>query len=150
LGGLTAVSFDSTVSIGQLQALPGQELSETLKNYAANYYETGGGEIDLKSALQTLRDRRKETERYLREAEADREGERSRIIQECRYLERDMESLRSEFEDKRRQAAEAERTRAREVQESLGKETGTVSEERQRGTSIPPGRLLAAGAGGAA
>ena len=58
LGGLTAASFDSTVSIGQLQAPPGQELSETLKNYAANYYETGGGEIDLKSALQTLRDRR--------------------------------------------------------------------------------------------
>lgn len=150
LGGLTAASFDSTVSIGQLQASPGQELSEALKNYAANYYETGGGEIDLKSALQTLRDRRKETERCLREAEADREGERSRIIQECRYLERDMESLRSEFEDKRRQAEEAERTRAREAQESLGKETGTVSEERQRGTSIPPGRLLAAGAGGAA
>lgn len=150
LGGLTAASFDSTVSIGQLQASPGQELSETLKNYAANYYETGGGEIDLNSALQTLRDRRKETERCLREAEADREGERSRLIQECRYLERDMESLRSEFEDKRRQAAEAERTGSRRAQEKPEKETGAVSEERQRGASVPPGRLLAAGAGGVA
>lgn len=150
LGGLTAASFDSTVSIGQLQASPGQELSETLKNYAANYYETGGGEIDLNSALQTLRDRRKETERCLREAEADREGERSRLIQECRYLERDMESLRSEFEDKRRQAAEAERTGSRRAQEKPEKETGAVSKEGQRGASVPPGRLLAAGAGGAA
>ena len=150
LGGLTAASFDSTVSIGQLQASPGQELSETLKNYAANYYETGGGEIDLNSALQTLRDRRKETERCLREAEADREGERSRLIQECRYLERDMESLRSEFEDKRRQAAEAERTGSRRAQEKPEKETGAVSKEGQRGVSVPPGRLLAAGAGGAA
>ena len=150
LGGLTAASFDSTVSIGQLQASPGQELSETLKNYAANYYETGGGEIDLNSALQTLRDRRKETERCLREAEADREGERSRLIQECRYLERDMESLRSEFEDKRRQAAEAERTGSRRAQEKPEKETGAVSKEGQRGASVPPGRLLAAGAGGVA
>ena len=150
LGGLTAASFDSTVSIGQLQASPGQELSETLKNYAANYYETGGGEIDLNRALQTLRDRRKETERCLREAEADREGERSRLIQECRYLERDMESLRSEFEDKRRQAAEAERTGSRRAQEKPEKETGAVSKEGQRGASVPPGRLLAAGAGGAA
>ena len=150
LGGLTAASFDSTVSIGQLQASPGQELSEALKNYAANYYETGGGEIDLNSALQTLRDRRKETERCLREAEADREGERSRIIQECRYLERDMESLRSEFEDKRRQAAEAERTGSRRAQEKPEKETGAVSKEGQRGASVPPGRLLAAGAGGVA
>lgn len=150
LGGLTAASFDSTVSIGQLQASPGQELSETLKNYAANYYETGGGEIDLNSALQTLRDRRKETERCLREAEADREGERSRLIQECRYLERDMESLRSEFEDKRRQAAEAEWTGSRRAQEKPEKETGGVSKEGQRGASVPPGRLLAAGAGGVA
>lgn len=150
LGGLTAASFDSTVSIGQLQASPGQELSEALKNYAANYYETGGGEIDLNSALQTLRDRRKETERCLREAEDDREGERSRLIQECRYLERDMESLRSEFEDKRRQAAEAERTGSRRAQEKPEKETGAVSKEGQRGTSVPPGRLLAAGAGGVA
>ena len=150
LGGLTAASFDSTVSIGQLQASPGQELSEALKNYAANYYETGGGEIDLNSALQTLRDRRKETERCLREAEADREGERSRLIQECRYLERDMESLRSEFEDKRRQAAEAERTGSRRAQEKPEKETGAVSKEGQRGVSVPPGRLLAAGAGGVA
>lgn len=150
LGGLTAASFDSTVSIGQLQAPPGQELSEALKNYAANYYETGGGEIDLNSALQTLRDRRKETERCLREAEADREGERSRLIQECRYLERDMESLRSEFEDKRRQAAEAERTGSRRAQEKPEKETGAVSKEGQRGASVPPGRLLAAGAGGVA
>lgn len=149
-GGLTAASFDSTVSIGQLQASPGQELSEALKNYAANYYETGGGEIDLNSALQTLRDRRKETERCLREAEADREGERSRLIQECRYLERDMESLRSEFEDKRRQAAEAERTGSRRAQEKPEKETGAVSKEGQRGASVPPGRLLAAGAGGVA
>lgn len=150
LGGLTAASFDSTVSIGQLQASPGQELSEALKNYAANYYETGGGEIDLNSALQTLWDRRKETERCLREAEADREGERSRLIQECRYLERDMESLRSEFEDKRRQAAEAERTGSRRAQEKPEKETGAVSKEGQRGASVPPGRLLAAGAGGVA
>lgn len=150
LGGLTAASFDSTVSIGQLQASPGQELSEALKNYAANYYETGGGEIDLNSALQTLRDRRKETERCLREAEADREGERSRLIQECRYLERDMESLRSEFEDKRRQAVEAERTGSRRAQEKPEKETGAVSKEGQRGASVPPGRLLAAGAGGVA
>lgn len=150
LGGLTAASFDSTVSIGQLQASPGQELSETLKNYAANYYETGGGEIDLNGALQTLRDRRKETERCLREAEAGREGERSRLIQECRYLERDMENLRSEFEDKRRQAAEMERAGSRRVQEKPEKETGAVSKEGQHGASVPPGRLLAAGAGGVA
>ena len=73
LGGITPSLFDSTVSIGQLMSPPGRELADALKNYAANYYETGGGEVDLNGALQTLRERRKDTERSLREAEALRE-----------------------------------------------------------------------------
>ena len=43
LGDMTPSEFDNTVSVGQLLARPGQELAEALKNYAANYYETGGG-----------------------------------------------------------------------------------------------------------
>ena len=66
LGGITPSEFDSTVSVGQLMARPGQELSETLKNYAANYYETGGGEIDLNGALSDLKERRREVERNSR------------------------------------------------------------------------------------
>ena len=68
LGGITPAEFDSTVSVGQLMARPGQELSVTLKNYAANYYETGGGEIDLNGALMDLRERRREVERDLRKS----------------------------------------------------------------------------------
>ena len=45
LGGITPSLFDSTVSIGQLMSPPGRELADALKNYAANYYETGGGEV---------------------------------------------------------------------------------------------------------
>lgn len=150
LGGMTASVFDSTVSIGQLQAFPGQELSETLKNYAANYYETGGGEVDLSGALQTLRDRRKDTERCLREAEDAREKRRSSLYQECRYLERDMESLRKEFEEKRRQAEEAEQSKAEKEQEQDTEEIGPVSDGGSRGAAFPPKRLLAAGACGVA
>lgn len=43
LGGITLGMYDNTVSIGQFQSRPGQKLAESLKNYAANYYETGGG-----------------------------------------------------------------------------------------------------------
>ena len=55
LGGMTAELFDNTVSVGQLKAAPGQELSDALANYAANYYETGGGEYDLGQALKSTR-----------------------------------------------------------------------------------------------
>lgn len=60
LGGITPGMYDNTVSIGQFQSRPGQELAESLKNYAANYYETGGGELDLSGAISDLRERKKQ------------------------------------------------------------------------------------------
>ena len=60
LGGLTAELFDSTVSVGQLKSRPGEALSDALENYAANYYETGGTELDLSGAVQILREKEKD------------------------------------------------------------------------------------------
>ena len=57
--GMTPELFDSTVSIGQLKAEPGQELADALVNYAANYYETGGGEYDLNAALKDLNEKKR-------------------------------------------------------------------------------------------
>ena len=59
LGGLTAELFDSTVSVGQLKSRPGEALSDALENYAANYYETGGTELDLSGAVTDI-ERKKE------------------------------------------------------------------------------------------
>ena len=74
LGGMTPGVFDSTVSVGQLKSEPGKELAGALADYAANYYETGGGAYNLSGALQILNGKRRETERELR-AEADAEDE---------------------------------------------------------------------------
>ena len=117
LGGITPSEFDSTVSVGQLMARPGQELSETLKNYAANYYETGGGEIDLNGALSDLRERRREVERDLKAEQQKQEEKRRSLTQECGYLERDMEKLKSEFEEKRSAAEKVEKREAAEQDE---------------------------------
>ena len=124
LGGITPSLFDSTVSIGQLMSPPGRELADALKNYAANYYETGGGEVDLNGALQTLRERRKDTERSLREAESLQEEKRQGLIRECTYLESDMAALRQEYEEKRAQMEAAEKS---------AEQAGTVTGERGGG-----------------
>lgn len=150
LGGMTASVFDSTVSVGQLQAAPGQELSETLRSYAANYYETGGGEVDLGGALETLRTRRKETEKSLRNAENVREEKRKSILQECRYLERDMQILQGEFEEKKHLAEEQERTETKKDGAQPDREPEISGGKEQRGASLQTGRLLAAGAVGLA
>ena len=101
LGGMSAALFDTTVSVGQLQARPGQELYEALENRAANYFETGSGEIDLAAAFRRLKEKQRGVEREVKEQEAAREKEQERVRQECRYLERDMRALQDEYEEKR-------------------------------------------------
>ena len=63
LGGMTAAAFENTAAVGQLTAKPGQELAAELKNYAANYYETGSGEVDLQGAFEQLKLKKKRTNR---------------------------------------------------------------------------------------
>lgn len=109
LGGLTPELFDSTVSVGQLRAAPGQALYSALENYAANYMETGGGDIDLDGAFRMLKEKKREAERRKKEEESLFEKERSKIRQECTFLERDMEKLQEEYgelEEKLRKVAE--------------------------------------------
>ncbi len=146
LGGMTPALFDSTVSVGQLMAKPGQGLAESLKNYAANYYETGG-EIDLNGALSEIHEKRKNVERQLREAVSEREKQRGRLLQECRYLEDDMDRLRKEYDRNSRewkQYKEEEKKREKAGQFS-------VDEEEPETEDAPEGNarsLLSAGAAG--
>lgn len=153
LGGITQAEFDSTVSVGQLMARPGQELSETLKNYAANYYETGGGEIDLNGAVTELRERRREVESDLKAEQQKQEEKRRALFQECGYLERDMEKLKREFAEKRSAAEKAEKDAKRRQAEQARRRNRSVSgknapggnAEKQAG-DIPPRKSFLPGA----
>ena len=99
LGGMTAELFDNTVSVGQLKAAPGQELSDALANYAANYYETGGGEYDLSKALKSLDEKKRAVRRELRDEEAAGETERKKLLQKSRYLEEDIRHLDAQYKE---------------------------------------------------
>ena len=99
LGGITPGMYDNTVSIGQFQSRPGQELAESLKNYAANYYETGGGELDLSGAISDLRERKKAVEQQCRFAREQREKKYLSMEQECTYLEKDMRKFQAQYEE---------------------------------------------------
>ena len=95
LGGLPSGIFDRTVSVGQLKAEPGRLLSDALADYAANYYETGGGEYNVSGALHILNEKRRAADRELR-AEADaEEAKRRRLQQEMGYLNEDMRRLKA-------------------------------------------------------
>lgn len=102
LGGMTAELFDNTVSIGQLKAEPGQELSDALANYAANYYETGGGEYDLGRALKSLDEKKRTVCRELRSEEEAVGTERKKLLEKSRYLEEEIRHLDAEYKEKER------------------------------------------------
>lgn len=100
LGGMTADLFDNTVSIGQLKAEPGRELSDALANYAANYYETGGGEYDLGKALKSLDEKKRTVRRELRGEEETVGTERKKLLEKSRYLEEEISHLNAEYKEK--------------------------------------------------
>lgn len=99
LGGLTKESFESTVAIGQLAVRPGKELAEELKNYAANYYETGSASVDLAGALERLRARRKAVEQEIKELLMKQEDKKAAVRQECNYIVKDIEKFQNELEE---------------------------------------------------
>ncbi len=129
IGGMTQGLFDSTVSVGQLRAEPGQELYEALENRAANYFETGSGELDIASAFQILKEKQRNTEKAIREEEAEREAEQEKLRSECAYLEQDMQELQREYDEKQARL------------KGLEKREGSAEQERadmDRTAALPP------------
>ena len=142
---MSAALFDSTVSVGQLQARPGQELYEALENRAANYFETGSGEIDLAAAFRLLKERQRSVEREVREQEAAREKEQEKVRLECRYLEQDMRALQDEYEEKRGQLEKLGNPEETEAARDEGQQTGTAG---RKESVSGPGNLIRMGAVG--
>lgn len=114
LGGMTPAAFDNTVAIRQMRVQPGQELADSLKNYAANYYETGGGQIDLKGALNSIREKQREAERKLRLFDQEQERQKEHVRQECSYIEKDMARLQQELRENQSKYQEQVQEEARQ------------------------------------
>lgn len=100
LGGITEAGFENTAAIGRLSAKPGQDLSGELKNFAANYYETGSGEINLEGALERLKIRKREVEKEQKNLRELREKEREKVEDRIRYVEKEREDIARKIQEK--------------------------------------------------
>ena len=100
LGGISRTSFENMAAIGQLSACPGQDLAEELKNYAANYYETGGCEVDLKQVFLCLKERRREILQQINELQDKKRIRYERIEAQISYLQREENALEQEWRQK--------------------------------------------------
>lgn len=98
LGGMSEAVYDNTVSVGQLKVRPGQALSSELRNYATNYYASGGGDLNLDAALGKLKERKKEIDRQIKKDIQKKQEEREKIEQEASYIWREIHRLQTERE----------------------------------------------------
>lgn len=89
LDGVTESGFENTMAVGQLRAEPDKSLADALKNYAAGYYSSGGGDIDVAGALSHIRSSIKENNGYIRDVE---EQQQKRLEKE----EYKLDSMRQE------------------------------------------------------
>lgn len=120
LEGMTAASFENTAAIGQLTAKPGQSLAAELKNYAANYYETGNSDLNLQGALDNLEERKRQAERKQKSCREERRGKAEKLEVQRRYVEIDEERLETELTETKnaleamRQKAETQKEKCKE------------------------------------
>lgn len=132
LGGISRETFESTVAIGQLAAKPGNDLAEELKNFAANYYETGCSTVDLAGALETLRARRKAVDQECKILLEKLEIKKESIRQECQYVSNDAEKLRKELEDNQEKIKSLQhRQNNADIEQERPKEYSNLEKNRQ-------------------
>lgn len=150
LDGLTPGVFDSTVSVGQLQAEPGQELYDALENYAVNYFETGSGEIDLAAAFRLLKDKKRSVAKALKEEDTKQEAQRDKLLAEISYLERDIDGIRSEYAQKEEELADIKRELAadRDFDGERGPEREMDTGDGDSGSPAGSRNLILTGLGG--
>lgn len=96
LGNVGEVTFDNTVSIGQLKNETDEGLAVELKNHMANIEGTGISAIRVEKALSHLKERKKYLEKRLVDKKRQEEDKISRIEDKIRFLQEDCEKEKNE------------------------------------------------------
>ncbi|MGI6069258.1 MAG: ATP-binding protein [Blautia sp.] len=115
LGGISESIYDNTVSIGQLGGAAGAELARELKNYMANYQDSGDGGLDLDRAFLRLKQQKKELEGELARLEREHKERLAKLQEQIEFQEEEVEDLIRQKEGK--------------VQDIAAKQTEMVQEE---------------------
>lgn len=109
LEGMTASTFENTVSIGQLQVETNQNMAVALKDYATNYYSAGNSEIHLQAALEMLKTKKKVTETSMKQRLLKRQMKREKMEFESSFVLKDLQKMQAEIIRIQAEIASAER-----------------------------------------
>lgn len=136
LGGMTAASFENAAAIGQLTAQPGQGLAVELKNCAANYYETGSGEVDFHGTMECLKEKKRAIGQKMKAIRQEQEQEAERLRIQQQYVKEELQKLERELQESRRKEKEQwEIQRKQKIQmeqEQMEQERETQRKQREQ------------------
>ena len=93
LGGISENIYDNTVSVGQLKSVTDEGLAIELKNYIANYQGNVDGMLDLKTAMEHLKNKRKELEQRLRGKREKQELKKRKLYYKMEYVQQECKTL---------------------------------------------------------
>lgn len=97
LDGMTAVTFENTVAIGQLQIETNQSLIAVVKDVATNYYTTGSSDIHLQAALEVLKKKKKDVELLIKQRQIKRQEKREKLEFESSFIQKDIQKIQGEI-----------------------------------------------------
>lgn len=135
LDGMSEAAFENTISIGQTKAETSADLGAELRNYAANYYDSGNSEMDVERALMILKERRKAVENRQKEIRGKKQENREKVEQQAAYISEEIERRQEEeraLEQKIEQGRLAEEALRREAARLVPKETRVKRKDGER------------------
>lgn len=100
LEGMTEEACENTAAVGALSAKPGMQLSDELKNCAANFFVGGSSEVDLANALEQLKSRKKETDRSIRAIQNIQQENCRQCEGKIAYIEGEANTVKARFSEK--------------------------------------------------
>lgn len=107
LGEISESIFENTVFIPQLGAPTGTELAMELKNYMANYQDSGDRELDVEQTLLTLKKQKKELQEQLLTRKKERELQGQKLQEQLLYQEEETRALRQKLQKQEMDIQEA-------------------------------------------
>ncbi len=135
LDGMTETGFDNTISIRQLKSATDSRLAAELKNYAANYYESGDFLLDIDKAISTLGRQRKELQRKAALERDKHNTARNAIQSRLAYIEEEIAEKEEKLQQYEQEIREHKKAmaadREKEQQEEAERRAHLARQKRQ-------------------
>lgn len=117
LDGFNEASFCNTVFVGQRTSETATELADEIRNFVTNYQEDGNGQLNVKEAINQLKEKRQDLERKKKKDKEEKEENVKRAKAKIKEVERELSDLRAQAEEQGNQLIQKRNRRSQFMQD---------------------------------